>query len=271
MRMTDQFERLRQGALDPDISIWRYLTFPKFVSLVTTQALWFSKLEVLDDTLEGTVPQPARSKMQEQAREMENWFPDEQRKQQIRGSVEQNVEDGRELIVANCWFIGEHESQGMWRDYASGSEGVAIRSDARSLANSVAVSHKHWWMGHVAYVDVANHEEMTIYDAHQARVRAFVKSKAYSGENELRIATMNWVAPGCLNPDGSPQNAKQKSGLVYSPDRAGILVRANLQMLIKEIRSSADVSEWHHNLICLIATNASLGCPISRSELGVKA
>jgi hypothetical protein len=137
--VTDQFERLRQGALDPNTSIWRYLTIPKFVSLVTTQALWFSKLQILDDHLEGTVPEPVRTKMKNHFGEMEGWFPDEQRKHQVRRFVEVNEYDGRELIVANCWFIGEHESKGMWDNYARGSDGVAVRSDARTLANVVGL------------------------------------------------------------------------------------------------------------------------------------
>jgi hypothetical protein len=39
-----------------DSTIWRYLTFAKFVSLITYQALWFSKLNILQDEFEGTLP-----------------------------------------------------------------------------------------------------------------------------------------------------------------------------------------------------------------------
>jgi hypothetical protein len=232
-----------------------------------TQALWFSKLGVFIDALEGTIPEPARAQMKSQHRDMEEWFQDEEMKQQVRRFAEVNEDDGRELIVANCWFIGERESQEMWNNYVNNDEGVAIRSTARDLAKSLSLSHKNFWMGRVHYVDRAKHSRMNTHEAHQAHLRAFLKSEQYAFENELRVAPMNWVAPGCLNPDGSPQTEKQKSGLVYSGDRRGILVCARLPMLIKEVRTAPGASEWHRNLIKLLLTQASIPCSLVRSEL----
>ncbi len=263
--MSVQFEQLRLGDLEPHVTIWRYFTFPKFVSMMATKALWFSKLSILADTLEGMTPELTRAQMKSQHRDMEEWFPDEERKQQVRRFVEVNEENGRELIVANCWFIGEQESQKMWDDYVRNDEGVAVRSTAECLANSLCLSHECWWMGKVNYVDLASYDRMDVYQGHQAHQRAFLKSEEYAFENELRVATMNWVAPGCLNPDGSPQTEKQKSGLVYSPDRRGILVRTRLAVLMKEVRTAPGTSEWHHNLIGLLVRNANIPCPVVRS------
>jgi hypothetical protein len=264
--VSDQFEQLRLGDLDSRTTIWRYLTFPKFVSLLATQALWFSKLSILTDVMEGMTPEPTRAQMKSQDRNMEDWFPDDERKQQIRRFVEVNEENGRELIVASCWFIGEHESRQMWNDYVRNDEGVAIWSTTGCLANSFVLSHECWWMGKVDYVDLANYDGMNIYEGQQAYRRAFLKSEKYASEKELRVATMNWVAPGCLNPDGSPQTEKQKAGLVYSPDRLGILVRTRLAELIKEVRTAPGSSEWHHNLVGLLIRNARIPCPVVRSE-----
>jgi hypothetical protein len=266
--MSIQFEKLRLGDLGPDVSIWRYLTFPKFVSMLETQALWFSKLSILAlaDTLEGMTPELTRAQMKSQHREMEKWFPDEQRKQQVRCFVEDNEANGRELIVANCWFIGEQESQNMWDNYA-GNEGVVVRSTGECLANSLCLSHECWWMGKVNYVDLASYDQMDVYQGQQARHRAFLKSEQYAFENELRVATMNWVAPGCLNPDGSPPTEKQKSGWVYSPDRSGVFVSTHLAILMKEVRTAPGTSEWHHNLVGLLVRNANIPCPVVRSGL----
>ena len=123
-------------------------------------------------------------------------------------------------------------------------------------------------MGKVNYVDMAKYEQMAVYEGHQAHRRAFLKSEKYAAENELRVATMNWVAPGCLNPDGSPQTEKQRSGLVYSPDRRGILVGARLAVLMKEVRTAPGTSEWHQNLIDLLIRNANIPCPVVPSEYG---
>lgn len=266
--MSDQFERIRLGKLDPSTPIWRYLAFPKFISLLATNALWFSKLQVFADALEGTTPEPTRTQMKDQDRGIEDWFQEERLKQQVRRFVEDNEDSGRELIVANCWSIGEHESRRMWDVYVGNGEGVAIQSTARDLTRSLVLSHDSWWIGKVSYVNWANHSAMTIPEGNQAHLRAFLKSEQdYSWENELRIATMNWVVPGCLNPDGSPPDERQKSGLVYSTDRPGIFVCTHLPALIKEVRSAPGASEWHYSLIKLLISRTGVQCPVSQSEL----
>lgn len=255
------------GELEPDTVIWRYLTISKFLSLVKTSALWFSKLQVFEDVFEGMTPEPARSRLKSQHRDMENWFQDEERKQQIRRSLEDNEENGRELIVANCWFIGDQESKRMWIEYAKGDEGVVIQSSARDLARSLVMSHKKFWIGKVNYIDPVCHDGMDAYEAHQAHLRAFLKSKKYLHENELRVATMNWVAPGCLNPDGSPQNEKQRAGLVYSPERPGIFVRVNLHTLIRGLRVAPGATDQHLSVVDILRSTAGIPIPALRSEL----
>ena len=191
--MSDQFEQLRLGDPDSHAIIWRYLTFPKFISLLVTRALWFSKLSILADALEGMTPELTRAQMKTQHRDMEEWFPDQKRKQQVRRFVEVNEEDGRELIVANCWFMGEHESQQMWDDYVRNDEGVAIRSTPECLANSLCLSHECWWMGKMNYVDLANYDRMNVYEGHQAhRWRRGADSNprdpsGFEGRNSTRV------------------------------------------------------------------------------------
>ena len=92
---------------DPSATAWRYMTFEKFTSLIQREALWFSKLQIFEDQEEGLIPGPARAALKAQHRDMEDWFPDEERKRQARRFVEDNESNGRELIVASCWFIGE--------------------------------------------------------------------------------------------------------------------------------------------------------------------
>ena len=123
----------------------------------------------------------------------------------------------------------------MWTEYAKYDQGVAIKTTVRDLIQSLELFHNECWIGKVIYVDITSHEQLNAYEDHQACLRAFVKSEIYS--HEKSVATMNWVTYGCLNPDGSPPSEKQLAGYMYSPDRAGILVKANLPTLIKEIRS----------------------------------
>ncbi len=258
---------IQLGELGPDSVIWRYMPFERFELLIELGAVWFSKLKTFNDAEEGVTLERTRIELKNQHHLMEQWFQDEERKRQVRRFVEDNEDSGRELIVASCWFIDDNESKKMWAEYAKNEEGVVIKSTVGSLARSLVQSHKKWWIGKVSYIDLSIHDGMNAYDGSQAHLRAFLKGMNYSHERELRVATMNYVAPGCLNPDGSPQNEKQRAGLVYSPDRPGIYVTANLSVLIKEVRTAPHVTDCHRKKIELLMSKAGCRVPVGESEL----
>jgi hypothetical protein len=108
---------------------------------------------------------------------------------------------------------------------------------------------------------------MNAYEGHQAHLRAFLKNRKYEHENELRVATMNWVAPGCLNPDGSPPNEKQRAGLMYSIGRPGILVKANLRTLIRGLRVAPGATDRQRGAADLLRSAAGIPIPVASSEL----
>src|SRR5215467_13664956 len=114
--------------LDPsdlDRTVWRYLTFAKYISLLAYGAVWFSKLNVLVDRYEGAMPTKADEKMLDELRELKRHFHPSLR-DQLENANRRNVEDGRELTLVNCWFLGESDTEWMWKQYANWSEGVAI-------------------------------------------------------------------------------------------------------------------------------------------------
>jgi hypothetical protein len=253
------------GELDPNTIIWRYLTFEKFKRLVELRAVWFAKLAKFEDVEEGMTPALARQALKSRHLEMETWFEDEERKSQVRRFVEDNELSGRDLIVASCWFVGEHECEDMWAGYAKGSEGVAIKSTVGALMRSLTCALENkWWVGRIKYVDLSTYQ-MNAYDGSQAHLRAFLKGMKYSHENELRVATMNFVAPGCLNPDGSPQTAKQRMGYIDASNGPGIYVQAKLSTLIREIRAAPGASDDHRSKTELLM--AGLNLPLGRSDI----
>jgi hypothetical protein len=97
----------------------------------------------------------------------------------------------------------------------------------------------------VKYIDRATYEGMDAHTGSQAHLRAFLKAVAYAHENELRVATMNLVVAGYLNPDGSPPNEKQRSGFVDASNGPGIHVGANLATLIGELRIAPRAESSH--------------------------
>lgn len=254
-------------AIDPDTVIWRYLTFAKFSKLASLRALWFAKLAIFEDIEEGTTPAVARRQLKSQHQEMEAWFPDEGRRSQVRRFVEDNERFGRDLIVASCWFIGDRESRRMWDEYARDSSSVAIQSTAGALQRALTQSlPEKWWIGIVKYVDRATYDGMNAYTGSQAHERAFLKSLAFTHENELRVATMNFVALGCLNPDGSPPSEKQQRGFIDVSDGPGVYVTVNLNALVAEVRSAPGASPSDVQNIRDMLKIADCAAPVRSSD-----
>jgi hypothetical protein len=259
---------IQVGEVDPAMVVWRYLPFNRFTSLVRLGALWFSRLRAFADLEEGLTPAIPRRQLGDQHRAMEDWFQDEQLKSQVRRFQEDNESSGRDLIVATCWFIEERESAEMWAGYAGDRAGVAIKSTAGDLAGSLVESLENkWWIGKVSYVDLTTYEGMDAYQASQAYQRAFLKGLNYARENELRVATMNFVAPGCLNPDGTPPSEKQRGGFIDASDGPGIYVTADLNRLIREVRTAPGATESHHQAVARLVREAGYQMPVLRSEL----
>jgi len=185
----------------------------KFISLLTFEARWFSKLNILQDQYEGKMPVPTKQMMDERHHAMKEDFPLDLH-WQFDEMASRNEDDSRELLVTNCWFLGESESQKMWQEYGCGADAVAIKSKVRKLFHNLSVPHdKHATnMGRVKYIE---HDKylMSAYEANQGIELAFLKdAKTYQHEKELRIVTLNTQTKYCVKPDGEPYGGSEVQG-----------------------------------------------------------
>ncbi|MDO8877443.1 MAG: hypothetical protein Q8M24_11785 [Pseudolabrys sp.] len=178
-----------------------------------------------------------------------------------------NVADGRELTVVNCWFLDDNESEKMWSEYALNSEGVAIKSTVRALAQFVRCDPRLTHIGKVQYVDLDSHS-MTHYEANQAQERAFLKQLEFSAEKELRIVTMNFRGPMCVSMDGDPLGPDEWQGVgMNNTGNDGLYIRADLANLIKAIVLAPGVSTWHERLIKKLVRLTDSSAPVERSTI----
>jgi hypothetical protein len=254
---------------DMDLTVWRYMPLSKFLSLFTYQALWFSKLSVLEDQFEGMMPAATKRKMQADHHKMKKNFPPELH-WQFDEMASRNENDSRELIVVNCWFIGESELYCMWEEYGLETEAVAIRSTVRQLFANIGVPHDAHatHMGRVSYI---NHEAhvMSKYEANQGHERAFIKdAERYQHEKELRIITLNLKSRYCIKPDGNPYSEEEIKGKNMNNHGApGLYFAVRLEQLISELVVSPNAEEWFYMLISRIIELNKFDIPVSRSKL----
>ena len=94
-----------------DVRLWRYMTPTVFLSTLLGRSLFFATLDSFEDPFEG-VPPPAvlevarpqrRPESKEAARRLKTW--------------KEMIERCRASICANCWHVGDEESEAMWKLY----------------------------------------------------------------------------------------------------------------------------------------------------------
>lgn len=254
---------------DMALTVWRYMPFSKFVSLLVYQALWFSKLNILQDQFEGMMPHATKEIMQADDQELKKHFPSEYHAQ-FDEMASRNEQGARGLLVVNCWFLGENESDRMWREYGGGKEAVAVKSTVKSLIENIGVPHdKHaTHFGRVSYVDHKTHM-MTKYHANQGHERAFLKdAEQYGHEKELRIVTLNTKTRNCVSPKGKPYEEAEVQGKnMNNFENPGLYVAVRLKPLISEIRVSPMADGWFYLLVRRIMELNNFGIPVEQSEL----
>src|SRR2546425_8722586 len=118
-------------------TIWRYQDLGKLVSMIERRALFFSRLDLLGDPYEG-----AQTPGYSLARSLAAYSVAKQNPVgSDRDIVARQDEEGRrrrEQVFVNCWYMGNHESDAMWRLYCRSGESVAIRATICGLMKALA-------------------------------------------------------------------------------------------------------------------------------------
>lgn len=254
---------------DLDATIYRYLTFSKFISMLSYQALWFPKLNILRDKFEGGLPFPAEKNMRKEDAKWKDKFNTPEFHAQIDNWSNKNVEDGRELVLVNCWFLGCEESPRIWEEYVGTNEGVAIKSTISKLMQYVNLipDPNVSQIGKVEYIDFTKHM-MNSYIASQAFERAFLKDNRYCHEQEVRMVTMSFKYLGCVSMEGQPYTVEQCSGKnMNNFENSGLYIGINFEKLVDTVILASNAPIWFEKLIRRIFELSKFNIPIERSQL----
>lgn len=112
------------------------MDFVKFVWLLETHQLWFSRLDLLDDPHEGR-------------------FTDAEYEQVSvrRDDLVRHTEAQRVYSYVSCWQEGEQESMAMWDLYGGKAGSIAIATSVSSLKDSISLSPNVILISRINYVD----------------------------------------------------------------------------------------------------------------------
>lgn len=211
-------------------TIWRYMGFSKFISLLNSGALYFTVASKFEDRWEGTIPTANKASLDPR--------------------IISFYEQSRATNAVNCWHERERESATMWKSYTAGNEGIAIkssvgrlkkcfRSTEGTITSDAAVS-----IGQVKYLDY-DHESIDISNGYIPLLR---KRSFFPDENEVRAVI------------GSPLLSQ-----LFLQGMHGVRVPVDLDLLIGEIFIDPVASDWFVELIRSIVGERF---PIFKSPIG---
>jgi hypothetical protein len=162
--------------VSPNQLLWRYFRADRLVSAVQRRCLHFPSARQFEDPFEGAVAVLAHD------------FPSDPRYPDF-GHADNAFEELRRLTKISCWHRADYESAAMWKLYAAGGKGVAVRTTPRRLqaalepfrlAPGYGEEEPYW--GLVRYRDL--HTERLLASMEQ---RFFYKHRAFESEREFRV------------------------------------------------------------------------------------
>lgn len=209
--------------------IWRYMDFPKLLSILEYNRLYFSRSDLFEDKHEGAYPISSAKEYEESIEELSK------HQQLPYGDKTSEIyrNNSKLMTFINCWHINENESAAMWKLYSASEFSVAIKSNIGMLKTSIENSTVSVFIGLVDYIDYVN-DHIQIDNGFNFFLR---KRKSFQHENEVRAMLLNTYYNG-TNVDFKRMN-----------NTYGINVDCNPQNLIHEIYVSPYAQEWFAKLI----------------------
>jgi hypothetical protein len=226
--------------------LWRYMDFTKFVSLLVTKKLYFSRADRFEDPFEGSYPQMnVRSRVEPY--ENAPQITESMRKETaaLRSSLARRF---REWTYVSCWHANEQESAAMWKLYAQTNEAVAIESNYQTLAE---VLPDNVFLGLVNYIDYESEwlpEGNSFYPFMHKR-------KSFEHEREVRAVVQEY-----------PINESIFSVDLQNPN-LGLQINIDLSKLVKYVHVSPTAPEWFEDLVRETSNQFGFSFEVRKSSL----
>lgn len=215
-------------------TIWRYMDFTKFVSLLHTRALFFSRTDKLGDPFEGSC---ARKSVKKRAKIFDSRYA---------GDFFKLL---REFTAVSCWYLSIYESAAMWKLHLKSDEGIAIKSSYRRLRDCLEASGCKAIISKVRYIDYEK-EKMPI----DFLSPFFHKRKSFRHERELRACIQR------LPKKGFSERSKR-------PFENGVYVPVDIGRLINGIYLAPQTPKWLVELVQSVTKKYGLDKEIFPSGL----
>jgi hypothetical protein len=203
------------------MNLLRYLDLAKFVSLLQTRAIHFTRIDQFKDQYEGSYP----------LSDVDVFGGD---------SSGYSSEQWKKFVAVSCWYHSDIESDAMWRLYTSDdSQGIAIKTTWDKL--KAALGEQVNCLTRVKYIDFVKDKAEII---HPFTVFEY-KRKAYIHENEVRAIIIELPKMEIVN--GMPLNSRPIPGKKIPKD--GIPIEVELNSFIDQVVVNPRRTSWFLDVV----------------------
>jgi len=226
--------------VDESMIIWRYMDFPRFVSLLSKSALYFHPAVLLRqlEPFEFRMPlQPLTAARATLRLQLLDLGITEEHADRITCRIT-SQDAGIYNWAVNCWTANPVESYALWKTFVPSSEGVAIRSTVGRLKASLDPTR----LLYGGLVDYINHlTDGFAPNEHSFGLEPiFHKARFHQHEQEFRVVTLPEFEIGQHLVPEAFSNPRTRDSL---------LVKANITALIEEVIVSPYAPAWFHSLV----------------------
>jgi hypothetical protein len=242
---------------DDATPIWRYQDLGKLISMIERQALFFSRVDRLGDPYEG-----ARTLGETFARNLAAYSVAKKRGTSDREIVERLREDARrrrEHVFVNCWYMGDHESDAMWRLYCRSGECVAISSTVGRLKSALSGAPQRIFLAEIKYIDYGLQ-----FLPSDSELQPFVHKRiSFQHERELRaIATTDLIEFNAAD-----FGLDAYVDWLRAADDGGVYVPVDVTTLIKELRLPPYAPPWFQQVVDAVLGKFGIQARVEKSTL----
>jgi hypothetical protein len=228
--------------------LWRYMSLDKFINMISTRQLFFSRLDKFPDQLEGTMPIKNKAKIAADIKELP--FTSHSEAIQYSDREEILVNSYRGFTLANCWSKYDAESLALWKIYLDGAKyGIAIQTSYDKLKKYVPSQTKDILFGEVEYVDEL--------DSIQQQTISLRKIPPYAFENEVRAVIFNQFS----------EEGPRKGFPKY---KYGLSVHVDIENLIEYIYMPPLSPKWYEETVSDVIQKYGYNFSLVPSEIKEK-
>jgi len=226
---------------DDSLIVWRYIDFTKYVDLLLSKELFFTRSDRFDDPFEGI----SKFKDYENTKHML--------------STQQKT---KKFYFLNCWHLNIKQSDAMWKIFLKTTNGIAIKTTVGNIKKSIENEKSDVFIGEVYYRDFDNVTFDEVMFEKQNRfgkggnMNQFnYKRISFEHEKELRLFYIDLPIPHAI------KNGIPRESLAYKK------IKVNINELVNEIVIAPFADSWFKDLVKNITESLGYELMISKSEL----